>query len=70
MSKMKYVASLLLLLFSPVILIVVTRAIHTVYVWVIAGIVPMQEAWYFALVLTIISFTVAGIYALCKWLEP
>ena len=70
MSKVKNVASLLLLLFSPVILIVIARAIYTVYVWVLAGIVPVQEAWYFALVLTIISFTVAGIYAFCQWLDP
>lgn len=70
MSKVKYAASLLLLLFSPVILIVVARAIHIVYVWVLAGIVPVQEAWYFALVLTVISFTVAGIYAFCQWLDP
>lgn len=70
MNKAKYAAILLLLLLSPAILIVVARAIHTVYVWVLAGIVPMQEAWYFALVLTIISFTVAGIYAFCQWLEP
>lgn len=70
MSKVKCVASLLLLLFSPVILIVVARAMHTVYVWVLAGIVPAQEAWYFALVLTIISFTVAGIYTFCQWLDP
>ena len=70
MSKVKYAVSFLLLLFSPVILIVIARAIHTVYMWVLAGIVPMQEAWYFALVLTIISFTVAGIYAFCQWLDP
>nr|DAJ72589.1 MAG TPA: hypothetical protein [Caudoviricetes sp.] len=70
MSKVKCVARLLLLLFSPVILIVVARAMHTVYVWVLAGIVPVQEAWYFALLLTIISFTVAGIYAFCQWLDP
>ena len=70
MSKVKCAASLLLLLFSPVILIVVARAMHTVYVWVLAGIVPTQETWYFALLLTIISFTVAGIYAFCQWLDP
>lgn len=70
MSKVKHTAILLLLLFSPVILIVAARTIHTIYVWVLAGIVPTQETWYLALVLTIISFTVAGIYAFCQWLDP
>ena len=70
MSKVKNTASLLLFLFSPVILIIAARAIHTVYMWVLAGIVPVQEAWYFALLLTIISFTVAGVYAFCQWLDP
>lgn len=70
MNKVKYTAKLLLTLFSPVIVIVAARAMHAVYMWILAGIVPMQEAWYFALVLTIISFTVAGVYAFCQWLEP
>ena len=70
MSKVKHAAGLLLFLFSPVILIIAARAIHTVYMWVLAGIVPVQEAWYFALLLTIISFTVAGIYVFCQWLDP
>jgi len=70
MSKVKHVACLLLFLFSPVMLIIAARAIHTVYMWVLAGIVPTQETWYLALVLTIISFTVAGIYTFCQWLDP
>lgn len=69
MNKVKYTAKLLLVLFSPVILVVVVRAIHTVCMWVLAGIVPVQEAWYFVLLLTILSFTVAGCYAFCKWLD-
>lgn len=70
MSRVKYIAKLLLVLFSPVMLVVVARAMHTVCMWVLAGIVPPQEAWYFALLLTIVSFTVAGIYAFCAYLEP
>lgn len=70
MNKVKYTARLLLFLFSPVIVIVVARAMHTVYMWILAGVVPSQEAWYFALLLTTISFTVVGVYAFCEWLEP
>lgn len=69
MSKVKHTAKLLLVLFSPVILVVVARAMHTVCMWVLAGIVPPQEAWYFALLLTIVSFTVVGCYAFCKWID-
>jgi len=69
MSKIKDAAKLLLVLLSPVMFIVVARAMHTVCMWVLAGIVPPQEAWYFALLLTIVSFTVAGVYAFCKWLD-
>lgn len=69
MSKVKYAAKLLLVLFSPVMLVIVARAMHTICMWVLAGIVSPREAWYFALVLTIISFTVAGIYAFYQWLE-
>ena len=70
MSKVKYAAKLLLTLFSPVIVIVVARAMHAVYMWILAGVVPSQEAWYFALLLTVISFTVFGVYAFCEWIEP
>lgn len=69
MNKVKYIVKLLLVLFSPVILVVVARAMHAVCMWVLAGIVPSQEAWYFALLLTIVSFTVAGCYAFCKWID-
>lgn len=69
MSKIKDAAKLLLVLFSPVMLVVVARAIHTVCMWVLAGIVPVQEAWYFAMLLIIVSFTVAGCYAFCKWID-
>nr|DAP87830.1 MAG TPA: hypothetical protein [Caudoviricetes sp.] len=69
MNKVKHTANLLLVLFSPVILVVVARAMHTVCMWVLTGIVPPQEAWYFALLLTIISFTVVGCYAFCKWID-
>lgn len=69
MSKVKYMAKLLLVLFSPVILVLAARAIHTICMWVLAGIVSPQEAWYFALLLTILSFTVAGCYAFCKWID-
>ena len=70
MNKVKYTAKLLLTLFSPVIVIVAARAMHTVYMWILAGVVPSQEAWYFALLLTVISFTVVGAYAFCEWLDP
>ena len=69
MNKVKHAANLLLVLFSPVILVVVARAMHTVCMWALAGIVLPQEAWYFAMLLTILSFTVAGVYAFCKWLD-
>lgn len=69
MNKVKHTAKLLLVLFSPVILVVVARAMHTVCMWVLAGIVPPQEAWYFALLLAIVSFTVVGCYAFCKWID-
>lgn len=69
MNRVKDAVKLLLVLFSPVMLVVVARAMHTVCMWALAGIVPSQEAWYFALLLTILSFTVAGCYAFCKWLD-
>ncbi len=69
MNKVKCAANLLLVLFSPVILVAAARAMHTVCMWVLAGIVPSQEVWYFAMLLTILSFTVAGCYALCKWID-
>lgn len=69
MNKVKCAAKLLLVLFSPVMLVSVARAMHTVCMWVLAGIVPPQEAWYFALLLTIVSFTVVGCYAFCKWID-
>ena len=70
MNKVKYTAKLLLTLFSPVIVIVAARAMHAVYMWILAGVVPSQEAWYFALLLTVISFTVVGVYVFCEWLDP
>jgi hypothetical protein len=35
MSRVKYIAKLLLVLFSPVVLVVVARAMHTVCMWVL-----------------------------------
>lgn len=69
MSRVKDITKLLLVLFSPVMLVVVARAMHTVCLWVLAGIVLPQEVWYFAMLLTIVSFTVAGCYAFCKWID-
>ena len=69
MSRVKYIAKLLLVLFSPVMLVVVGRAMHTVCMWVLAGIVSPREAWYFALLLTTLSFTAAGCYAFWKWVD-
>ena len=69
MSKVKDAVKLLLVLFSPVILVVVARAIHTVCMWALAGIVSPREAWYFAQLLTTLSFTAAGCYALWKWVD-
>lgn len=69
MSEVKHTAKLLLVLFSPVILVIVARVMHTICMWVLAGIVPSQEAWYFALLLTIVSFTAVGCYAFWKWLD-
>ena len=70
MSRAKYVAKLLLILFSPLVLIIAARVMHTVYVWALAGIVPEQETWCLALILTVISFVIIGNHALCRWLEP
>lgn len=69
MSKVKYAAKLLLALFSPVMFVVIARAMHAICMWVLAGIVYPREAWYSALLLTVLSFTVAGIYAFWKWLD-
>lgn len=69
MNKVKDAVKLLLVLFSPVMLVVVARAMHTVCMWVLAGIVPSQEAWYFAMLLAIVSFTVVGCHAFCKWID-
>lgn len=69
MSRVKYIAKLLLVLFSPVMLVVVARAMHAICMWVLTGIVSPREAWYFALLLTILSFTVAGCYAFWRWLD-
>ena len=69
MSKVKYIAKLMLVLFSPVMLVVVARAMYAICMWVLAGIVSPREAWYFALLLTILSFTVAGTYAFWQWLD-
>ena len=69
MSKVKYIAKLLLVLFSPVILVVVARVMHTVCTWVLAGIVSTEEARYSALVLTVVSFVAAGSYALWGWMN-
>lgn len=69
MSKVKYAAKPLLVLLSPVMLVVIARATHTVCTWALAGIVPPQEVWYFALLLTIVSFTVVGCYVFCKWID-
>lgn len=70
MNKVKYAATLLIVLFSPVILIVAAKAMYAICMWVLDSIVPSQETQYFALLLTTISFTVVGVYAFCEWLEP
>ena len=70
MNKVKYSVKLLLILFSPVILVVAAKAMYTICMWTLTGIVPSQETQYFALLLTTISFTVVGVYAFCEWLEP
>lgn len=70
MSKVKYTAKLLLALFSPVILVVAAKAMYTICMWVLAGIVSSKEAQYFALLLTTISFTVVGVYVFCEWIDP
>nr|DAT48153.1 MAG TPA: hypothetical protein [Caudoviricetes sp.] len=43
MSRVKDAVKLLLVLFSPVMLVVVARAMHTVCMWVLAGIVPRKK---------------------------
>jgi hypothetical protein len=70
MSKARYAAKLLLVLFSPIILVVAAKAMYTVCMWVLTSIVPSQESQYFALLLTTISFTIVGVYVFCEWLEP
>lgn len=69
MNKLQYIVKLLLILFSPVIFVAIARVIHIIYMWVLAGVVSSREAWYFALLLTIVSFTATGIYALLRWLN-
>lgn len=69
MSRVKYITKLLLVLLSPVMLVVVAKAMHTIYMWVLAGIVPPQEVWYSAMVLTVVSFVIAGCYAFWVWID-
>lgn len=69
MNKVKYTAKLLLTLFSPVIVIVAARAVHAVYMWTLAGVVPSQELWYFALLATVVSFTAVCCYAAWRWID-
>ena len=70
MSRVKYIAKLMLFLFSPVILVVAAKAMYTICMLVLDSTVPSQETQYFALLLTTISFTIVGVCAFCEWLEP
>lgn len=69
MSKVRFIASLLLVLFLPFILIVATKWMHTIYVWLLTGIAPSQEVQYLATLLTTVSFVAAGVYAFWRWMD-
>lgn len=69
MSKVKCIAKLLLILFSPVILVAAARVMHAICMWLLGDIAPLQETQYLATLLTTVSFVIVGLYAFYRWVD-